>query len=202
MAARRLVLALSLGLLVTFALFWIMQALIGVEGELREGGPAPSVEFVRLRRDSAPPPPDREPPKREKPEQPPPPPEMNVSKSINPGEATADIMPLVDAAAEVQSAASEGVGGSDADSTPLVQVDPDYPPRAKQRGIEGWVIVEFTITPLGTVENPRVIQANPPGVFEQATLRAVRRWRYNPRFKDGKAVSRTTKTRLVFQLPR
>jgi protein TonB len=202
MASRRLLLALSVGLAVTFFLFWVMQALVGVEGELREGGPAPSVEFVRLRRDSAPPPKEREPPKREKPEQPPPPPEMNIAKNMNPGEATADIMPLVDTAAEVAAATSNMGSSGDSDSVPLVRVDPDYPPRALQRGIEGWVVVEFTITPVGSVEDPRVVDANPPGVFEQTTLRAVRRWRFNPRIVDGKPVSRTLKTKLTFKPPR
>jgi len=201
MAASRMAVAVALGLLVTFALFWVMQALVGVEAKLGEASTPPSVEFVRLRRDTAPPPKEREPPKREKPEQPPPPPEMNVAKSINPGEATADIVPLVDTAAEVQEATTLSSGASSSDSVPLVRIDPDYPPRARQRGIEGWVEVEFTITPLGTVEDPKILRANPPGVFEQATLRAVRRWRYNPRIEGGKAVSRKERTRLKFELP-
>jgi periplasmic protein TonB len=201
MAAPRMAIAVALGLLVTFALFWVMQALIGVEAKLGTAAPPLSVEFVRLRRDTAPPPKEREPPKRDKPEAPPPPPEMNVAKSINPGEATADIVPLVDTAKEVAAATSLSAGSSDSESVPLVRVDPDYPPRALQRGIEGWVDVEFTITPLGTVEDPKILRANPPGVFEQSTLRAVRRWRYNPRIEGGKAVSRTQRTRLSFRLP-
>lgn len=198
--ALRFVLAVSLGLVTTFALFWIMQALVGVEAKITEGGPVPSVEFVRLRRDSAPPPPEREPPKREKPEQPPPPPEMSITKSINPDAATSDIGALSDTQSEIQEAAALGGSGGDTDSVPLVRVDPEYPPRAQQRGIEGWVIVEFTITPLGTVEDPTVVNANPPGIFEQSVLRAIRRWRYNPRVVDGKPVARREKTKLSFRL--
>lgn len=196
--ALRLTFAIGLGLLTTFALFWIMQALVGVEAKIQEGGSISTVEFVRLRRDNAPPPPEREPPKREKPEQPPPPPEMNITKSINPNEATADMSALVDTASQIEEASAMGQGSS-ASSQPLVRVEPDYPPRAKQRGIEGWVEVEFTITPIGTVEDPRILRANPPGVFEQAVLRAVRRWRYNPQVVNGKPVARKERTRLRFK---
>jgi len=197
----RFLLAVGLALLTTFALFWVMQALIGVSGELKEGRPPPSVEFVRLKRDRAPETKKREPPKREKPEQAPPPPEMNLAKNMKPSEAVGDILPMVDTSAEIEQATSLGAGGSDRDVVPLVRVDPDYPTQARQRRIEGWVDIEFTIGPAGTVEDARVLRASPPGVFEQSALRAVRRWRYNPKVEDGTPVSRPgIKVRLRFEL--
>jgi protein TonB len=198
----RFPIAVALGLLTAFALFWVMQALIGVSGELKEGRPDPKVEFVRLKRDLTPQAKKREPPKREKPEQPPPPPEMNMAHNINPGEAVADIMPIADTGAELAEATAIGsAGGSDRDVVPLVRVDPDYPPRAKQRGIEGWVDLEFTIGPAGNVQDPRVIGANPSSVFDDAALRAVRRWRYNPKLENGVAVARSgVRVRLRFEL--
>ena len=39
---------------VTFALFWVMQALIGVAGEILEEKPSLVVDFVRLKRDTQP----------------------------------------------------------------------------------------------------------------------------------------------------
>lgn len=197
----RLPLAVVFAVLTTFGLFWVMQALVGVSGELKEVRPPPRVEFVRLRRDTTPEMKKREPPKREKPEQQPPPPEMNLAKNINPGEAVGAIVPMVDTGVELEKATSLGAGGSDSDVVPLVRVDPDYPPQAKQRRIEGWVDIEFTIAPTGTVEDPKVIGANPRGVFEQAALRAVRRWRYNPRIENGVAVARSgIRVRLRFEL--
>jgi protein TonB len=194
-------LAVGLGSLAAFGLFWAMQALIGVSGELKEGRPPPRVEFVRLRKDSTPETKEREPPKREKPEQPPPPPEMNLAKNINPGEAVGEIVPMVDTGAELEQATSLGAGGGSSDVVPLVRVDPEYPIKAKQRGIEGYVDIEFTIGPAGTVEDARVIGAYPPGIFEQNALRAVRRWRYNPRVEGGVAVSRSgIRVRLRFEL--
>ena len=64
--ARTLV-AVALGITTAFGLFWVMQALIGVSGELKEGGGRLSVDFIRLRRDHTPEIKKREPPKREKP---------------------------------------------------------------------------------------------------------------------------------------
>lgn len=202
--AIRFPIAVALGLVTAFALFWVMQALVGVSGELKEGRPDPRVEFVRLKRDLTPEPKKREPPKREKPDQPPPPPQMNMAQNINPGEAVADIMPIADTGAEIAEATAMGAGTSDdRDIVPLVRVDPDYPPRAKQRGIEGYVDLEFTIGPTGNVLDPRVIGANPSQVFDQAALRAVRRWRYNPKIENGQAVSRTgVQVRLRFVLPK
>lgn len=197
----RFLLSIGLAMLTTFGLFWVMQALIGVSGELQEGRPPPSVEFVRLKRDRAPETKKREPPKREKPDQPPPPPEMNLAKNLKPSEAVGEILPMVDTGVELEQATSLGAGGGDRDVVPLVRVDPDYPTNARQRRIEGYVDIEFTIGPAGTVENPKVIGASPPGVFEQSALRAVRRWRYNPKVEDGTAVSRPgIKVRLRFEL--
>lgn len=197
----RLLLAVGIGSVTTFGLFWVMQALIGVSGELKEGRPPPRVEFVRLRKDTTPEMKEREPPRREKPEQPPPPPQMNVAKNMNPGEAVGEIIPMLDTGAELQEATSLGAAGADSDVVPLVRVDPDYPPQARQRRIEGYVDVIFTIGPAGTVEDARVVNSRPPAVFDEAALRAVRRWRYNPRVEDGVAVSRPgVKVRIRFEL--
>ena len=197
----RLPVATALALLVTFGLFWTMQALVGVSGELKEGLRAPSIEFVRLKRDSRPVEKKREPPKREKPDQPPPPPEMNLAKNMNPSEAVGEIIPMADTDVELGKATSLGAGGGDTDVVPLVRVDPQYPPKARQRRIEGWVDLEFTIGPAGTVENPKVIGAHPPSVFERAALRAVRRWRYSAMIVDGVAVARPgVQVRIRFEM--
>ncbi len=201
--STRLPVATFFALLVTFGLFWTMQALVSVKFELKEGGRNASIDFVRLKRDTRPIEKEREPPKRAKPDQPPPPPEMNLAKNMNPGEAVGEILPMVDIGVELGKATQLGAGGSDSDVVPLVRVDPDYPPRAKQRRIEGYVDIEFTIGPAGTIQNPKVIGASPRGVFEQSALRAVRRWRYNPRIVDGKAVTVPgVQVRVRFELDR
>ena len=79
MDLARLPIAVVLAAVVTLGLFWSMQALVRSPLELLEGKPPPSIDFVRLRKDTTPQEKKREHPKREKPEQPPPPPDMSMS---------------------------------------------------------------------------------------------------------------------------
>lgn len=199
----RVPVSILLAILTTFGLFWVMQALVNVSGELLDSKPSPKVEFVRLKKDTTPEPKKREPPKREKPEATPPPPQMNMAQNINPGEGVGEIIPMADTTAALGEATAIGAGGRDQGVVPLVRVEPEYPARAMSRRIEGWVDVLFTIGKAGNVEDPKVVRANPPGVFEQAALRAIRRWRYTPRIEDGKAVKQPgIGVRLTFKLPR
>jgi protein TonB len=55
---------------------------------------------------------------------------------------------------------------------------PRYPVSALRRKIEGSVTVEFTVQPDGSVSSPRVLSANPAGLFEEAALAAAARWRF------------------------
>jgi protein TonB len=187
-----------MGVVTAFALFWIMQALISTPFKLDEAGKKLSIEFVRLRKDTTPQEKEREKPKRQKPEQQPPPPEMNVAQNLNPSDAVGEIVPVIDTGEVLAEATSLAAGGADRAPVPLVQVDPEYPERARQQGIEGWVEVEFTISPVGTVVDARVVGAKPPIIFDRAALNAVRRWKYNPKIKDGTPIARPG-VRTVFQ---
>ena len=100
--------AITLGLVTAFGLFWGMQAMIGVSGELKEGGSRLTVDFVRLRKDRTPEMKKREPPKREKPEQPPPPPEMNMAQNMKPSDAVGNIIPIANTGLELAKATSLG----------------------------------------------------------------------------------------------
>jgi len=176
---------------------------VNVTGELLDSKASPKVEFVRLKKDSTPEQKKREPPKREKPDAPPPPPQMNMAQNMNPGDAVGEIIPMGDTAEVLGEATTLGVGGGDSSPVPLVRVDPEYPPQAQSRRIEGWVDVAFDIGKAGNVENPKVVRAQPPGVFEQSALRAVRRYRYTPKIVDGKpVVQRNVGVHLVFKLPK
>lgn len=63
-----------------------------------------------------------------------------------------------------------------------------YPAAAKQQGIEGRVMVRYDVTVDGTVVNASVVQSEPPRVFDQAALAAVRSWRFRPKVEDGELV--------------
>lgn len=178
---------------ITFGLFWLMQFLISMEStKLDDAKRGRLIEFVRLKRESELELKDRRlPEKREKEEQPPPP-DMDLSATPKPGqEALAIATPTADFDIDISGGPSLGGPASDADVIPLVRVLPQYPPRASSNGIEGWVIVEFTITAAGTVKDPIIIDASPPGIFDRAMLRAIRKWKYKPKIEDGIAVERT-----------
>ena len=187
---------------VTFGLFWVMQALVGVAGEMLEEQKPLVVDFVRLKRNTEPETKKREIPDRKTPDQPPPPPQMNFSQNLNPDEGIGVIVPDVDVGLELASADLSS-GGSDRDVVPLVRVEPQYPMSAKQRGVEGWVELRFTITKAGTVANIVVTASNPGTVFNKAAVNAVSKWKYNPKVKNGTAVDRPgVRQRIKFELPR
>ena len=69
----------------------------------------------------------------------------------------ASLTPIVDARGAMSRMSMSA--GSDRDVIPLVRINPDYPPRALSRGLEGWVQVQFTITATGTVKDAIVVNA-------------------------------------------
>lgn len=77
-------------------------------------------------------------------------------------------------------------------------VMPQMPDSARRRGITGWVEVVFTVTEKGDVADAEVRNSSPEDVFDDAALRAVRAWRFEPATKDGKPVSTRTMIRLKF----
>ena len=77
---------------------------------------------------------------------------------------------------------------------------PAYPARARDREIEGWVDLEFTVTKDGTTTGATVRAAEPAGTFDRAALDAVKRWRYEPRVVNGAVVEQRVETRLRFRL--
>ena len=84
--------------------------------------------------------------------------------------------------------------------TPLVRVNPRYPPRARRAGIEGWVTVQFTIERDGRVVEPEVLESRPAGVFDRQVLSAIQRWRFSPKVENGETVARVATQTIRFQL--
>jgi protein TonB len=80
-----------------------------------------------------------------------------------------------------------GAATSDGDYLPIVKVAPQYPRRALKKGIEGYVTLEFTVTTLGTVIDPVVIDSKPKNVFDRAAINAAKKFKYKPKVVDGKA---------------
>lgn len=75
-----------------------------------------------------------------------------------------------------------------------------YPPEAVQRGIVGWVDVEFVVDRTGATRDIVVTQSSPPQRFDAAALAAVRNYRYAPFERDGRQYDRRVRLRIRFDL--
>ena len=142
-------------------------------------------EFVRIKHEERTnrrePPPEKPPPPAEPPPEPPPPDMKNVKP-----EAQTMLVSTgkVDIGINLN-ASGFGLAPSDGEYLPIVKVQPIYPRRALSRGIEGYVIVEFTVTAQGSTRDVRVVESKPPGMFDRAAVRAAARFKYKPRVEDG-----------------
>lgn len=79
-------------------------------------------------------------------------------------------------------------------------ITPEYPEAARQRGQEGNVTLMLKIDDLGRVREAEVIEANPPGVFDETALQAFRAGRFQPAMKDGRPVRYQAYIRVEFKL--
>ena len=139
-------------------------------------------------------------PEKKEPEEPPPPPDLRTITSNKPNQEMGDMAFAIDVEVDV-GGTDIAIAASDTDVIPIVRVNPQYPLRASERGIEGWVEVTFTISKLGTVKDPSVLNSHPSSIFDRAALKAIKKWKYNPKIEDGEPVERSgVKVRLKFEL--
>lgn len=80
------------------------------------------------------------------------------------------------------------LAGHDASPQVLKSRFPDYPQSWRNRGIQGQVIVHFTIGADGEVSSPSVVGSPPPELAE-ISLQAILQWKFKPALKDGKPVA-------------
>jgi periplasmic protein TonB len=86
--------------------------------------------------------------------------------------------------------------------TRLNKLDVQYPTRALQSNIEGWVELAYTVGADGNVSNIKLLNASPPRTFEVSATRAVSHLRYQPVIQGGKAISVGTQVRIVYRVPK
>lgn len=187
-AIVRFIIPFGLAAIVTFGLFWLMQSLIGVEGELDQSERTKVVDFVRVKRSEEVKKKEREPPKKEQIDDTPPPPDFQMDQSASLDSGGIGISAGVDASMSLDTGGGFSMASADGDAVPMVRVPPQYPERALQRGIEGRVLIEFTISRSGSVKDAKVIAYEPSTIFNKAALKAVKQWKYNPKIVNGKAV--------------
>lgn len=63
----------------------------------------------------------------------------------------------------------------------LKEIQPKYPERAKKMGVSGYVKVYLVIDVYGEVSQVQILTSEPSGYgFEEAALKAVREWKFEP----------------------
>ncbi len=178
----RYIIAVCLGSLVTFGLFYMMQYIIA-SGEiiLQEEDKRIRVDLGRVR-------------------------QVEEIREIvrKPDEVIPEIAPITDiqltlsvanvrnpinlSAEDVETAnVNTGLGGTfiaDGEYLPIVRVPPQYPIRAAESGLEGFVVVEFTVTPIGSTTKVKVIESS-HRMFERNAVRAAEKFKYKPKIVDG-----------------
>jgi protein TonB len=88
----------------------------------------------------------------------------------------------------------------DSPPRPLVRMNPEYPPSARRRRIEGFVELVFVITREGRVSDIEVVRSEPGDVFVAEAKAAVRRWRFTQPRKGGKPVAVRARQVIRFEL--
>ena len=179
----RLFISVFLAAIVTFSLFWGMQALIYMDKMVKpEKEKRQKVQLGEIRKATEAEQKVRKPPKPKEQEAPPEvaPPEMdnadNNAISLAPVTATVDT--------GIKMGKGSGFSMSDGDFLPMVRMPPVYPRRAADRSLEGYVILDFTVNKLGRTENIVVIETTHK-IFEKAAIKATSKYRYKPKVVDG-----------------
>ena len=204
--------------LINLGLFLLMAFMAaGQQGTLRGGEEITMVDFVRLKRETEPP----KPKERHLPKKPPPPEEPMPMAMPHPqapqpeAPAVPKVVPKIettfalkntgpylgDYAQSVSTIEGPSMAG-EGDVIPLVRVPPQYPQRAARHGIEGVVTISFIITKKGSVRDPEVVEAHPPGMFDQAALQAIQRWRFKPKRVEGQLIEQRATQEIEFKLTR
>jgi len=182
--------ALIFAAVITFSLFFIMQYLIVSSNyPLDDDVAGYIVDFVQLEREEI------VQTKKTKPKKPPPPetpPPEPTAPKLDKAKPNADIVEIaaVPVTTNIEiSTSGFSLNTGDSEYLPLVKIQPIYPRRALVRGIEGYVILEFTVTKQGTVKDIKIVESNPKtSIFHNAALKAAEKFKYKPRVVDGQAI--------------
>ena len=116
-------------------------------------------------------------------------PKMNFDMNASLSQGMAVSMPVV---AGTSIASGMGtvfeIGEVDTPPQALFRAAPVYPFAAKRRGITGDVVLRFLVDENGQISRISVVSAEPEGVFEDAAIDAVKRWKFKAGLYEGEAV--------------
>ena len=80
----------------------------------------------------------------------------------------------------------------------LEYVAPKFPAATRNRGMSGWVELEFTVRAAGSTGDIVVTNSSPRRTFDNAASLAVAQWRYKPLTRDGKPIEQRIAVRIRF----
>ena len=80
------------------------------------------------------------------------------------------------------------------------RIAPSYPARARADGLTGKVTLSLLIDAVGNVKRVKVLSSTPPGVFDEAAIRAVEQWRFQPASYRGQQVRVWARQSVQFKL--
>jgi protein TonB len=80
----------------------------------------------------------------------------------------------------------------------VTYVAPEYPARALERRIQGWVDVEFTVGADGSTRDIAVADASHENYFRREAMDAVERWTFEPRVFMNRPIAQRSYTRIRF----
>jgi protein TonB len=89
---------------------------------------------------------------------------------------------------------SEGV----AKALLIKKVEPEYPQEARDKHIEGTVVLQMQISEAGDVKDARLISGHP--LLAPPAIEAVKQWKYKPYLLDGEPVQVETRATVDFRL--
>ncbi|ELB2758786.1 energy transducer TonB [Vibrio alginolyticus] len=198
----RLLLALPASLLISVSLFSFMAWMVD-RGNQRapEASEAVRFDMVMVENEA-----DVQRRQRSVPEQPEPPqaPEpMDLSQADTQMEPMSQMTPVsalgLNTALEGIAISAPNLKGTmgNQQALPLYRVDPRYPSKALKRRVEGYVIMRFTIDATGRPKDIEVIEAEPERMFEREAIRALKKWKYQPKVEDGVSIEQFGQTAKV-----
>ena len=203
----------SLGAAAVFSLlvFIAMQLMIATDGLFEKPDSNRTyLDFVRVDRNmQETQTKDRRIPDPPKPPENPPPPDAKADFDNNASKANNLTMNLPDISTGMNKGdgpslgslgGGNGLSGFDTDVIPIVRVAASYPQRARQARLEGYVTMDVTIGPDGSVNDVSVIESSPPRLFDQSAMQAMRKWKFRPKFVDGQPQSQRAKQTIEFTL--
>ncbi|MGI9342736.1 MAG: TonB family protein [Gammaproteobacteria bacterium] len=193
----RLGISLVTGVMVTFALLWLMQFLIATgRSAITDKAEFNFADFIRVRQEEVLEQKDRKPDKppevEEKPPEMPPPQLDNL-------DANAPTVTMGRVNVDIDMGMQGGDFAVDGEYLPIVRVEPIYPRRAQSRGVEGFCDMEFTVTQTGEVRDVVATECS-SSMFESSSIKAVQKWKYKARVVNGEPIdSPGVQTRLTYK---